>query len=195
MAEEAATALTSAIQSASLNRAPSPSHDLNPPTAATNIEPVPQAPPSPTASLSSSVLDHPVAHPRPRRANIPPLPDFRFEQSYLASLKTADTAYKVAWITVRDQVVLPLLQGTLYSLALHGWRHWNRGVKFRGEGIGARIRKWWWGVNNWEVPSTSRSGIGAGGEWAGFIPNLSDEKIAERVEDFYVEQLGSAVGD
>ena len=22
-----------------------------------------------------------------------------------------------------------------------------------GQGVGAKVRRWWWGVNNWEVPS------------------------------------------
>lgn len=34
----------------------------------------------------------------------PPVPDLRFEQSYLASIRGADTWGRVAWITTRDQV-------------------------------------------------------------------------------------------
>ena len=34
----------------------------------------------------------------------PPIPDLRFEQSYLASISGAETWGKVAWITTRDQV-------------------------------------------------------------------------------------------
>lgn len=42
--------------------------------------------------------------PRLRRHNLPPMPDLRFEQSYLWSIRNADTWWKVGWITVRDQV-------------------------------------------------------------------------------------------
>jgi hypothetical protein len=41
----------------------------------------------------------------PRRPHhLPPMPDLRFEQSYLHSIRNADTWWKVVWITVRDQV-------------------------------------------------------------------------------------------
>lgn len=53
---------------------------------------------------------------------------------------------------VNPQVFLPLLQGTLWTLALSGWRHWNRSAQFSGANVGSRIRRWWWGVNNWEIP-------------------------------------------
>lgn len=100
-------------------------------------------------SISSDVL-RPVL-PR-RRPNLPPLPDLRFEQSYLASLNGADTWGRVAWITVRDQMLLPLIQGTLWTLALAGWRSWNRNASVSGATLGSRLRRWWYGVNNWELP-------------------------------------------
>src|SRR5690606_23832811 len=62
---------------------------------------------------------------------------------------------RVLWITVRDQVLLPLVQGTLWTLALAGWRHWNRGAAMQGNSLGTRIRRWWYRVNNWEIPSAS----------------------------------------
>ncbi|KAF3901809.1 hypothetical protein AA313_de0206107 [Arthrobotrys entomopaga] len=109
------------------------------------------------ASISSSILypsHHTLRglHHRP----LPPLPDLRFEQSYLASIKDATEKKKywlIALITVRDQLLFPLIQGCLWNLALSGWRYWNRGVKFRGEGVGARVRRWWWQVNGWEYPT------------------------------------------
>jgi hypothetical protein len=111
---------------------------------------------SPAASeISDVTLASDLIRPLPRRKSFPPIPDFRFEQSYLASLKNAQTNTQVAIITIRDQVLLPLAQGILWNLAMFGWRFWNRDVKFKGEGLGARIRKWWWGVNNWKVPSQS----------------------------------------
>ena len=88
----------------------------------------------------------------------------RFEQSYLASISRAETKWQIAWITVRDQVcdgnllslimavdemnvkiergangaqvLLPLIQGTLWTLALHGWAHWNRTASFNGTTVG-----------------------------------------------------------
>lgn len=93
--------IASAIQSASIKRHPSPAHDLNPSTAASKKQPV-----SPTTSISSdaSTIPESVLKPVPRRANLPPLPDMRFEQSYLASLQGVESWWRIAWITGRDQV-------------------------------------------------------------------------------------------
>lgn len=44
--------------------------------------------------------------PTPRRPSFGPLPDLRFEQSYLASIAGADSRWKVLYITARDQVRL-----------------------------------------------------------------------------------------
>ena len=34
----------------------------------------------------------------------------------------------------------------------------------KGEGLGARVRRWWWGVNNWTLPEEARGGSkGKGG--------------------------------
>lgn len=45
-----------------------------------------------------------VLRSRPRRKDFGPLPDLRFEQSYLRSIEGAEGAGAVAFITVRDQV-------------------------------------------------------------------------------------------
>ncbi|KAI1990158.1 hypothetical protein LOZ53_003303 [Ophidiomyces ophidiicola] len=59
--------------------------------------------PSDVGSLSTGIVD-PGRMVKPRhRAHLPPIPDLRFEQSYLASLRGADTWGRVAWITMRDQ--------------------------------------------------------------------------------------------
>ncbi|CAK7242223.1 MAG: hypothetical protein STHCBS139747_003704 [Sporothrix thermara] len=92
--------------------------------------------------------------PRPHQ-QLPPLPDLRFEQSYLRSIAAADTWWKVALITTRDQVVMPFTQGLLYNLAVCGWQYWNRSAKLSGQSLGARVRRWWWGVNNWTIPGTA----------------------------------------
>ncbi|CAK7565492.1 MAG: hypothetical protein SEPTF4163_003409 [Sporothrix epigloea] len=85
---------------------------------------------------------------------LPPLPDLRFEQSYLRSIAAADTWWKVGMVTVRDQVLMPFTQGLLYNLAVCGWHYWNRSAKLSGQSLGARVRRWWWGVNNWTIPGT-----------------------------------------
>jgi len=123
-------------------------------------------------SISSSILDH---HERPARRPLPPLPDLRFEQSYMASIAPAHGVWwKVVLITLKDQVIMPLLQGLGFNLALFGWRWWNRGIKFSGAGLGgevpspggllegvlmvkiARARRWWWEINNWQLPAEAR---------------------------------------
>lgn len=93
--------IASTIQSASLNRHPSPAHDLNPSTAASSKQPV-----SPTVSISSddNSIPYSTLKPVPRKSNLPPLPDLRFEQSYLASLRDVDNWKGVLWVTGRDQV-------------------------------------------------------------------------------------------
>lgn len=159
MATNPANDLASILQSASLNRHPSPTHDLNPSTTASSKQPVhlrrPSAAPSGRERPSSdpdyiplSILD-----PQPRTSNLPPLPDLRFEQSYLARIKSCDDNKQVAWITFVDHIFMPLTQGLVWNLAIFGWRRLNTGVKFQGQGVGAKVRKWWYGVNNWAIPA------------------------------------------
>ncbi|CAK7221480.1 hypothetical protein SCUCBS95973_004514 [Sporothrix curviconia] len=92
---------------------------------------------------------------------LPPLPDLRFEQSYLRSIAAADTWWKVGLITVRDQMLMPFTQGLLYNLAVCGWQYWNRSAKLSGQSLGARVRRWWWGVNNWTIPGTTALTVAA----------------------------------
>jgi hypothetical protein len=116
------------IQTASIKRDPSLDHDLNPSTAASQKQPVSVShPPASESSLDKYAYDeedgideeeedeedeedipYSVLKPVPRRVSFGPLPDLRFEQSYLASIAGADTRWKVAYITVRDQVYLPI---------------------------------------------------------------------------------------
>lgn len=101
----------------SINPNPSAAHDLNPSTAASEKIPVDLEVERRDSidSYSSSILgselgddddDYYAVKPRTakRRASLPPLPDLRFEQSYLRSIEKADTYGKIAFITVRDQV-------------------------------------------------------------------------------------------
>ncbi|XWW97585.1 hypothetical protein V2A60_005569 [Cordyceps javanica] len=97
-----------------------------------------------------------LKRPRRQRQALPPLPDLRFEQSYLKSIAAADTWWKIALITTRDQVIMPLAQGIIYNLLLCGWQEWNRNAKLHGSSVGARVRRWWYGVNNWTVPSNGQ---------------------------------------
>jgi hypothetical protein len=108
------------IQTASIKRDPSPTHDLNPSTAASRKQPVSVHPvPASDSPLEKYTYDeygldedegneedipYSVIKPVPRRRSFGPLPDLRFEQSYLASIAGAETTWRVAWITVRDQV-------------------------------------------------------------------------------------------
>lgn len=57
----------------------------------------------------------------------------------------------------------------LWTLLLSGWRHFNRSTKFSGHGAGARLRRWWWGVNNWKLPETKS--------------RLRDTKLAKNVSE------------
>jgi Autophagy receptor ATG43 len=101
-----AAELASTLQSASIQRHPDPSLDINPSTAASQKAPVQ------IGTLRGSDVDEvaedevpiSVLRPTPRRQNLPPLPDLRFEQSYLKSIEKAEGWVGVAWITVRDQV-------------------------------------------------------------------------------------------
>ena len=185
MSSNPAAELASAIQSVSIKRHPSPSHDINPSTAASKKIPglIETPPRSRSQSLSTeSTIPSEIIRPRPRRKDFPPIPDFRFEQSYLASIRNADTRLKVATITIRDQVILPLVQGIAWNLIMFGWRHWNRGSKFQGQTLGAKVRKWWWGVNNWKVPAEKKEAS----RKASFV---------KQAEEFFVDRFGSALGD
>ena len=112
--------LASTIQAAHIKRDPSPLHDANPSTAASEREPV-----SLVRSVGGSDEDDDdddipisVLKPTPRHArggkharggvdlplHFPPMPDLRFEQSYLHSISGAESWWRIAWITVRDQV-------------------------------------------------------------------------------------------
>lgn len=113
------TQIAETIQTAHIERNPSPRHDLNPATAASEKQPVSLQEVSPRrhrdldddddeldSELDDLDDDIPISvlKPRSRTKSFPPMPDLRFEQSYLHSIAKAETWWKVAWITVRDQV-------------------------------------------------------------------------------------------
>ncbi|KAK4196712.1 hypothetical protein QBC40DRAFT_286821 [Triangularia verruculosa] len=162
MADSIPLQIAETIQTAHLVHSPSAAHDANPSTAASKKQPVKLETPDPDTDLSDLDDDDddeypsskikPISRRHPNLHHLPPLPDLRFEQSYLASIKNADTWWKVALITARDQMMMPLIQGVVYNLAICGWQHWNRNARLSGQSLGARVRRWWWGVNNWPIP-------------------------------------------
>ena len=99
------TELAATVQAASIEHNPDPALDANPSTAAERRQPV-------TLEHDYGIdgdddeedIPYSVLRPAPRHSNLPPLPDLRFEQSYLRSISKADTWWKVALITTRDQV-------------------------------------------------------------------------------------------
>ncbi|KAI1769073.1 DUF1770-domain-containing protein [Hypoxylon sp. FL1150] len=169
------TQIAETIQTAHIQRNPSPHHDLNPSTAASEKQPVHLQPrrhrhPGQLDELDDDDElddelddlddDIPISVLKPRSRsrtkNFPPMPDLRFEQSYLHSIAKADTWWKVAWITVRDQMMMPFAQGVLYNLAICGWHHWNKNARLSGNSAGARVRRWWYGVNNWPLTPNNK---------------------------------------
>ncbi|KAJ2899105.1 DUF1770-domain-containing protein [Zalerion maritima] len=139
------------VQTASINRNPSANHDVNPSTAAARKIPANVVSEKyPGSDFEGS--EYGVVKPRPRPSHMAyPLPDLRFEQSYLKSIEKADTWGKVAWVTFKDMMLMPFLQGVVYNIALCGFKHWNKRARVSGNTIGARVRRWWYGVNNWPI--------------------------------------------
>ncbi|EGD87789.2 hypothetical protein H112_04259 [Trichophyton rubrum D6] len=108
---------------------------------------------SDTASISTDVVnpEREIKERRLGRPQLPPIPDLRFQQSYLASISKASSWQHVAWITLRDQILLPLLQGAFVTLAMAGWRHWTRGARASGRATGLSLRQLWFKLTNWRM--------------------------------------------
>lgn len=77
---------------------------------------------------------------------------------------------------------MPLVQGIAWTLIVSGWRFFNRSTKFSGQTVGAKIRRWWWGVNNWTIPTNSRG-------------TLRNSKVAEGAREFYETEFANAGAD
>lgn len=109
-AQDAAIQMAETIQTASIVDAPSVEHDMNPSTAASEKEPV-RIDQSPSEDAMSDIEEDEVPisvlRPMPRKPQMPPLPDLRFEQSYLSSIRDAKDWKVVTYITMRDQVCFP----------------------------------------------------------------------------------------
>lgn len=105
MTEPGVSELASTLQFGSIKRHPSPRHDLNPSTAASAKQPVTLDDRGDVDSdVDEDEIPISVLNPVPRKQTMPPLPDLRFEQSYLKSIEKAESWKGVAWITFRDQV-------------------------------------------------------------------------------------------
>jgi hypothetical protein len=113
MASSVPLQIAETIQTAHINRHPSPEHDINPSTAASRKEPVTlekHTPLFPDDGIDEDEdedeedVPYSVLRPKARRAHLPPIPDLRYEQSYLHSIRSADTWWRVVLITARDQV-------------------------------------------------------------------------------------------
>ncbi len=74
---------------------------------------------------------------------------------------------------------MPLVQGIAWTLAVAGWKHWNRAATFSGHTVGAKIRRWWWNVNNWQLPKLS----GTSG----------NEKLAAEAAEFYTAEASAGL--
>lgn len=107
--QDAAFQAAETLQTAHIKHEPSVKHDLAPSTAADRKERV-ELDTSPDEDDASAVeedeIPTSILRPAPRRPQMPPLPDLRFEQSYLASIKDASNWQMVSYITIRDQVIL-----------------------------------------------------------------------------------------
>ena len=98
------------LQTAHIRHAPSIEHDLAPGTAADRKQAVRLDEPTidddedAISDVEEDEIPVSLLRPAPRRPQMPPLPDLRFEQSYLASIEGASGWPMVAYITARDQV-------------------------------------------------------------------------------------------
>jgi len=103
--QDAAIQAAETIQTAHIEKAPNAARDLAPSTAVDGKETVVLDADSDAASdVDEDEIPVSLLRPTPQKPQMPPLPDLRFEQSYLASIKDAKGWQGVAVITMRDQV-------------------------------------------------------------------------------------------
>lgn len=77
-----------------------------------------------------------------------PPPDLRFEESYLRAISAAEGKWwKIAYITVRDQVFMPLVQGTIWSFLLLSASSLRSKSSGSGRYYGSSIVRWWRSIN------------------------------------------------
>lgn len=103
--QDAAIQAAETIQTAHIEHSPDVAHNVAPSTAADRKERVElDADPDVASDVDEDEIPVSILRPTPRKPTMPPLPDLRFEQSYLASIKDAKGWQGVAFITMRDQV-------------------------------------------------------------------------------------------
>lgn len=105
--QDAAIQAAETIQTAHINKSPSVEHDVAPSTAADRKRAVQldtSPDPEELEDVEEGEIPVSILKPAPRKPKMPPLPDLRFEQSYLASIKDAKGWQGVVFITARDQV-------------------------------------------------------------------------------------------
>ncbi|KAG5368766.1 hypothetical protein CKK34_2405 [Yarrowia sp. E02] len=77
-----------------------------------------------------------------------PPPDLRFEESYLRAISAADGKWwKIAYITIRDQVFMPLVQGTIWSFLLLSASSLRAKSSGSGRYYGSSVVRWWRSIN------------------------------------------------
>jgi len=104
--QDAAIQFAETIQTAHINKHPS-TQDIAPPTAADSKQRVQiddTVDLDDVSEVGEGEIPVSLLRPTPRKPVMPPLPDLRFEQSYLASIKDAKGWQGVTFITLRDQV-------------------------------------------------------------------------------------------
>ena len=112
--------IVSTIQAASIIHHPEPHRDINPSTAASQREAVVVGSSPAVSDVEEDEIPISVLHPPPpRKRSLPPLPDLRFEQSYLRSIEHANGWGAVAYITIRDQVRVMMCDLLIYSHSKH----------------------------------------------------------------------------
>lgn len=104
MAHNVPVELASALQSTSIKRHPDPRIDMNPSTAASKKTPVTISSSPANSDVAEDEIPVSLLDPIPRRKTMPPLPDLRYEQSYLKRIEKAESWQGVLWITFKDEV-------------------------------------------------------------------------------------------
>ena len=109
MSSSIPTQIAEAVQVGHIDRNPDPLRDNAPATAAEKrevaaMETEKRVYDDVESGEDDDEIPVSVLRPAARSQKLPPLPDLRFEQSYLHSIASADTWWKVMLITVRDQV-------------------------------------------------------------------------------------------
>lgn len=98
---------------------------------------------------------HPPSERKHRRPILPPIPDLRFEQSYLKQLEAAKGS--VLWIiiiTIREQVLFPGIQGFLWALGMAGIRTLRTRQAENGREWGGWIRNFFGGLGKTDTTMT-----------------------------------------